>query len=212
MKKTALIVCNGDPPSLELLHNFWQQADLTVCADGGANFLVSEGFIPDVIVGDMDSLLPEVEQQVEAKRLIKIQEQNTNDADKALRYCLDHHLQIIHMLGIAGGRSDQFLANLELLYKYAPEVKIILWTEQERMEVISKEWEESLMIGTTLSLIPLFGTVNGITTAGLAYPLHNQTLQAGKEPCGVSNKTTLPQVRITIQQGALLLIIQNSSV
>ncbi len=211
MQKTALVICNGTPPSLELLDKFWRQVDLTVCADGGANFVISAGLMPDVIVGDMDSILPEIKQQVEAKRLVKIQEQNTNDADKALRYCLEHHLQTIHMLGVAGGRNDQFLANLELLYKYAPQLKIILWTDRERIEIIETEWEGTLAMGTTLSLLPLFGAVNGITTSGLVYPLHDQTLEAGKEPSGVSNQTNSPQVRITIKQGKLLLIIQTGS-
>ena len=210
MKKKALIVCNGEPPALELMERLWQQVDLKVCADGGANFAVSQGFMPDAIVGDMDSIHLHVQEKLDTERLVRIPEQNTNDGDKALRFCLKHDVEEVHLLGAAGKRSDQFLANIELLYKYASQLKIILWTELERIEVIEGEWQEKLALGTTLSLLPLFGTIEGITTSGLAYPLNHQTLQMGKEPSGISNKTIAPSVHITVKEGKLLLILQAS--
>lgn len=211
MERTALIVCNGAPPSLQLMRQLWSEVDLTLCADGGANFAVSQGFIPDFIVGDMDSILPEIQQQLEAKRFVEMIEQDTNDGDKALRYCLKQRIDRVHLLGASGGRSDQFLANIELLYKYTPKLKILLWTAMERMEVIEEEWKEKVAVGTTLSLLPLFGAVHGITTSGLAYPLDNATLELGKEPCGVSNETVEASVRISMKTGKLLLILQISN-
>ena len=208
MKKTALIVCNGTPPAIELMERLWQQVDLRVCADGGANFAISQGFNPDAVVGDMDSILLESRQKLDAGRLVRVPEQNTNDGDKALRYCLNHGVEEVHLLGAAGERSDQFLANIELLYKYATQLKIILWAEKDRIEVIEGEWQEKIALGTTLSLLPLFGPVKGITTSGLAYPLKNQTLQMGKEPSGISNKAIAPSVQITMGGGKLLLIVQ----
>ncbi len=211
MKKTALIVCNGVPPAIELMEKLWQQVDLKICADGGANFVMSQGFMPDAVVGDMDSIFLETQQKLDLEQLIKIPEQNTNDGDKALRYCLNQGMEEVHLLGAAGERSDQFLANIELLYKYAAQLKIILWAKTDRIEVIEGQWQEKIALGTTLSLLPLFGLVEGITTSGLAFPLKNQTLEMGKEPSGISNKTTSPSVRITIREGKLLLIIQTAA-
>ncbi|MBF0278240.1 MAG: thiamine diphosphokinase [SAR324 cluster bacterium] len=209
MKKTALILSNGVPPGMELMKRMWQEVNLKVCADGGANFAVSQGFIPDVVVGDMDSILLEVRQKLEIERIVEITEQNTNDSDKALRYCLNQGVHEVHLLGAAGERSDQFLANIELLYKYASEMKITLWTEQDRIELIEGTWQENMAPGTTLSLLPLFGPVEEITTSGLAFPLQNQKLEMGKEPSGISNKTITPSVQISMGKGTLLLIIQS---
>lgn len=208
MTKTALIVCNGEPPSLDLMDTLWSQVDLRICADGGANFVVSQGYLPDFVVGDMDSLLPEVQQQLAPHRLVKISEQATNDGDKALRYCLEQQIEKVYLLGAGGRRSDQFLSNLELLYKYAPKLKILLWTAQERMEVIAHNWQEMPALGSTLSLLPLFGAAHGITTSGLKFPLKNDSLVLGKEPSGLSNITTEPSVSISVQEGKLLLILQ----
>ena len=211
MAKTALIVCNGEPPSLELLRTLWSQVDLRVCADGGANFVVSQGYLPDFVVGDMDSLLPAVQQKLGAPQLVKISEQATNDGDKALRYCLEQHIEKVYLLGAAGRRNDQFLSNLELLDKYAPKLKIVLWTPLERIELIEKDWQEMPTVGSTLSLLPFFGAAHGITTSGLKYPLHNDSLEWGQAPSGLSNITTAPSVRVSVQQGKLLLILQISN-
>lgn len=73
----ALVILNvrGEAESMDLLHHLWDRAALRLCADGGANRLhdsFGDGsgggdpseerarFVPDVIVGDLDSLRPEV--------------------------------------------------------------------------------------------------------------------------------------------------------
>lgn len=72
----ALVILNaqGDGESKSLLRHLWKRAALRVCADGGANRLHDSfggagvvdpsaeraRFVPDIIVGDLDSLRPEV--------------------------------------------------------------------------------------------------------------------------------------------------------
>ena len=76
----ALVILNaqGDGESESLLRHLWDRAALRVCADGGANRLHDSfgrggdgaadndrsaeraRFVPDIIVGDLDSLRPEV--------------------------------------------------------------------------------------------------------------------------------------------------------
>ncbi|CAM9441600.1 unnamed protein product, partial [Ectocarpus sp. 12 AP-2014] len=74
----ALVILNaqGKGESEGLLRHLWGRADLRVCADGGANRLHDSfgggggdvedryqdraRFVPDIIVGDLDSLRPEV--------------------------------------------------------------------------------------------------------------------------------------------------------
>ncbi|CAM9489681.1 unnamed protein product [Ectocarpus sp. 13 AM-2016] len=74
----ALVILNaqGTGESEGLLRHLWGRADLRVCADGGANRLHDSfgggggdvedrhrdraRFVPDIIVGDLDSLRPEV--------------------------------------------------------------------------------------------------------------------------------------------------------
>ena len=116
----------------------------------------------------------------------------------------------IHILGAEGGRNDQFLSSLEILFKYSLRAHLILWTQLERMEFILDFWEENLPLGTTLSLLPLFGGAQGVVTKGLAYSLKNNELAPGKLPSGVSNLVVASHVSVTLKKGQLLLIVQHT--
>ena len=58
MMKSALVICNGEPPSKTLARQLVQVSDLIVAADGGANVARRLGIRPDVIIGDLDSIEP----------------------------------------------------------------------------------------------------------------------------------------------------------
>ena len=208
--KKALIICNGNPPPQNLLSQLWQEADYRVAADGGANLLNLLKLVPDAVVGDFDSLQPGVRQQLAESILYHVKEQDTNDADKAVRHCLKRGFTEINLLGADGGRQDQFLSSLEILFKYSFQASLILWSPLERMEFILDSWKGNLHVGATLSLIPLFGGAQGVVTKGLEFELNNRALLPGKIPSGVSNRVLTNPVSVTIQKGQLLLIVQHT--
>ena len=206
----ALILCNGNPPPEMLMRQLWHEADYRVAADGGANQLHNQNLVPDAVVGDFDSLQPEVRKKLPNSKLFHVKEQNTNDADKAVRHCLKRGFKEIHILGADGGRNDHFLSSLEILFKYSLQAHLILWSKLERMEFILDFWEEDLTLGTTLSLLPLFGGAHGVVTKGLAYSLKNNELVPGELPSGVSNLVVASPVSVSLQNGQLLLIVQHA--
>lgn len=64
---THLVILNSDSFNSKLTASMWMKCDIKVCADGGANRLFDSllpelraNCIPDYIVGDLDSLRPEV--------------------------------------------------------------------------------------------------------------------------------------------------------
>ena len=209
-EKKALVICNGDPPQKNLLHRLWELSEFRVAADGGANYLHSLNLYPDAIVGDFDSLKPEVRKKFSNSILHKIKEQNTNDADKAVRHCLKRGFSEINFVGADGARQDHFLANLEILFKYSSKARLVLWSQIERMEFVSKLWEENLPIGSKISLIPIFGGAKNVFTNGLKFKINNHPLLPGTPPSGVSNVVESNPVSIKVMNGQILLIIQVS--
>ena len=206
----ALIVCNGNPPPKSLLRNLWEKTTYRVAADGGANMLLKSKYVPDAVVGDFDSLEPKTRKQMPNSKFLHIPEQDTNDADKAVRHCLKLGFKEIHLLGADGGRQDQFLSGLEILFKYSEQARLISWTQLERMEFINRVWEEKIVPGTTLSILPVFGGAQGIVTKGLKYALNNQDLIPGKSPSGVSNLVVSNPVSVNIKKGTILLLVQHT--
>ena len=207
--KKALIVCNGNPPPKSLLYKLWEKTTYHVAADGGANMLAKKNYMPDAVVGDFDSLKSKTREKMPNTKFLYIPEQDTNDADKAVRHCLKLGFKEIHLLSADGGRQDQFLSGLEILFKYSKKARLISWTQMERMEFIYKNWEEKIQPGTTLSMLPVFGVAQGIVTKGLKYPLKNQSLIPGESPSGVSNLVISTPVKINLTKGRLLVVIQH---
>ena len=207
--KNALIVCNGNPPPKSLLYQLWEKTTYRVAADGGANLLVKSKCMPDVVIGDFDSLKSKTREKMPNTKFLYIPEQDTNDADKAVRHCLKLGFKEIHLLSADGGRQDQFLSGLEILFKYPKKARLISWTQMERMEFIYQNWEETIQPGTTLSMLPVFGVAQGIVTKGLKYPLKNKSLIPGESPSGVSNLVVSTPVKINVTKGRLLVVIQH---
>ena len=123
--KSALIVCNGNPPPKSLLYQLWEKTTYRVAADGGANLLVKSNCMPDAVIGDFDSLKSKTREKMPNTKFLYIPEQDTNDADKAVRHCLKLGFKEIHLLSADGGRQDQFLSGLEILFKYSEQARLI---------------------------------------------------------------------------------------
>ena len=59
------IFLNGSSDSAGLLRRVAERADLVVAADGGARYALEAGVVPDLVVGDMDSLGEDLALEVE---------------------------------------------------------------------------------------------------------------------------------------------------
>jgi thiamine pyrophosphokinase len=111
----------------------------------------------------------------------------------------------IVVLGAFGGRPDQALANLILLAHPALRDRCA-WMVDEMWTVRLIRGGEHLTLtgspGDRLSLIPLAGSAEGVTTAGLQFPLVQETLDFGPAR-GVSNRFQSDAARIAVRAGML---------
>lgn len=115
---TTVILAHGEFPSSDRTLGFLKHADRIICCDGAAERLLAEGIVPDLIIGDMDSLPSELQQRY-AGIVRKISEQETNDLTKAFKAVLEPMPDTIHILGATGRREDHTMANVSLLADYA---------------------------------------------------------------------------------------------
>ena len=105
----VVVLANGNPPShrhpLFILNN----AATLICTDGAAITAVKLGCIPDVIIGDMDSMEeahipPECE-------VIAMTGQHNTDLEKVLEWCVKKNVPSATLLGLSGMREDHMMAN-----------------------------------------------------------------------------------------------------
>mmetsp|Transcript_11592 Transcript_11592/g.18858 ORF Transcript_11592/g.18858 Transcript_11592/m.18858 type:complete len:246 (-) Transcript_11592:333-1070(-) len=193
----GLILLNFDIPH-NLLVRLWGAASVKICADGGANRLFSMtqsnrgAFVPDFIVGDLDSLEGEVHQYYKGlgTDVRKVSDQNYHDFHKCLEVMLEaknkkgiDDLQVV-VLGAFGGRLDQEMANLNMLYIWKDRLdKLVLASQHSTARLLDAGHHKIIpnrAVETgTCGLIPLGVECTDVTTSGLKWNLLNQSLQFG---------------------------------
>lgn len=203
-----MILLDGEKPARKLLQFFWDTADFRVCADGAAATCVEYLLQPEVILGDLDSLDTDTRNHFRVSKIIKMADQETTDGEKAIQYCIHKNYQVIHILGALGKRVDHTLYNLGLLTKFRHQVaEMTIISNDETVSLITEKKTFAASSGTRISLLPVFGKVENVTTQGLAYPLQKTTLELGHYS-SISNRFTGDSATVSISSGQLLVVIE----
>jgi thiamine pyrophosphokinase len=203
----ALVIANGTPPGPELVRRLAREADLIVCADGGARAAQAGGLRPHWVVGDLDSLSEEIVAAwlplgTRVRRYPARKDET--DLELALLHTVECGARGITVAGALGGRVDQTLANLYLLAMPALRgVPTVIRDEGHEVFLIDGERTIHGEIGDTVSLLPLGGDAVGIHSEGLEWALAGGTLKLGAAR-GVSNVLTAPVATVRVKSGLLL--------
>src|SRR5258705_1746269 len=127
--RRAVIRASGPPPSRSTLEQAVADADLFVCADGGADAARAAGLKPEAVIGDLDSTSPETLAAFGAAgvRIVPDTDAERTDTEKAIEYVLDlGPVDEIAIYGGTTGRLDHVIGHLSLLHKYAGRARLIL--------------------------------------------------------------------------------------
>jgi thiamine pyrophosphokinase len=205
MIRTALLICNGDPPSRTLARRLARASDWIVAADGGANVARALGLVPDVIIGDFDSLSRETRRTFRTSLFLQLRRQDNTDLEKALDYLAASRARAVTILGATGKRIDFTLGNFSVLWKYSSRMDVRFAGEGWYAIPVGKKRALRAPRGTTVSLIP-FGPCEGITLQGLQYSLTNASMRVGET--GLSNVVVKSPFTVRVRRGAMLLLVQ----
>ncbi|MBN1642407.1 MAG: thiamine diphosphokinase [Anaerolineae bacterium] len=201
----ALVLANGDLCSSDAL----PEAELLICADGGARHAIARGLSPDIVVGDLDSLPPGVRSALGNGGTQFVQyprAKDETDLELALLYAVERGATEILVYAVRGGRVDHELGNLLLLAHPALRaVDVRLRAGMQEVFLASGQAVLRGAPGDLISLLPIGGDAHGITTEGLQYRLSKETLLLGAAR-GVSNVLVGTDARLDVEQGLLLVV------
>ena len=204
------IFLNGSPDSPDLLRYVARRADLIVAADGGARYALGAGIVPDLVVGDMDSLGEDLAREVERRGASL--ERHPVRKDK-----MDGHLAVLaarergattaDLVCALGGRLGALFAVTHILLA-AERIGLCSTVVAERGRIFVIEDGSRTVLGVqqdSVSIFPLAGPATGVTLEGMGYPLENATLEPG-DTLGFHNELIGKEARISVREGALLVV------
>jgi thiamine pyrophosphokinase len=206
----AAIFLNGAPDPPDLLRSVAERADLVVAADGGARYALDAGVVPDLVVGDMDSLgealTREVEEHgagLERHPVIK----DKMDGHLAVVAVRERGATAVDLLCAAGGRFSALFA--------VPHIMLASERMGLRATMVAS-WGQAFVLeagsrtvagepGDSVSVFPFTGPAIGVTLEGFGYPLEDARLEVG-DTLGFHNELIGEVGRVSVEEGGLLVI------
>jgi len=176
-----------------------KHAPTLVAADGGANMAARLGLSPLAVIGDMDSVLPQVRAALPAGAAIEVSDQDTTDFEKCLA-----RIEAPFLLGagFTGARIDHALAVMNALVRHRGPPCLIL-SDADVIFAARGEVALPLRAGTRVSLFPM-APVRG-RSEGLRWPIAGLAF-APDSRIGTSNMATGP-VRMEFDGPGMLVIL-----
>lgn len=174
-----------------------------IAADGGVEKLRTAGIVPDMIIGDFDSL--GARPSGDNVRIFPIEKDDT-DTLLALKEAISLGFDTVIISGGLGGELDHTVANLQtLLYASERGVNAFLTDGVTTAAVVTRSIKLSAENTGRCSVFAFGGDADGVNISGLKYEAENISLSPSF-PLGVSNSFIGKEANISLKSGRLLII------
>ena len=204
----TLIFIGGDPPHPNVRQHLPAGAFI-IAADSGYAHAIAMGFVPNELVGDMDSITAVDLTDARDSNILISQfptDKDLTDTEIAIASALARQSTHITVVSGGGDRFDHVLGMVHSLASSALTVDttLLIGTARVSYATYTKEFRINTQLGDTISLIPIGGAAT-VTTTGLQWELDHDTLQSFSSR-GVSNIATGESVSISVTDGSLAVI------
>ena len=202
--KKLLIIANGQKEDKTFIKTCAKQADFILALDGGADTALKAAVMPNLVLGDLDSISQNAKNKIGKEKLLKVARQDNTDLEKGLDFARYFKVPNITIICAQGGRLDFTLSNFSSVFNYIDKANIIFKTSTCDIYPIKKSAKFACKKGAKISLIPM-GNTTGLTLKNLKYSLKNATFKIGQT--AVSNIALKNNFEVSFKKGQLLVII-----
>jgi thiamine pyrophosphokinase len=171
-----------------------------VAADGGANHCARLGHLPEQVIGDLDSLAPDLRRALGA-RVIHVPDQDSTDLDKCLARL---QAPFILALGFDGARLDHTLAAMTSLVWHGS-ARVLMIAAQDIVFLAPPRLELPIEVGARVSLFPM-RPVTGRST-GLHWPIDGLAFRP-EDMIGTSNHADATLVTLDFDTPGMLVLLE----
>ncbi len=186
----GLLVASGSIRDLDLLKSYYNKVDYCIAVDGGMNYCKNAGIVPDLVIGDLDSIDREVLSYIEDLNIEIFKypvEKNATDLEIAADYLLEKNFNKIYLAGVVGSRWDHSLANILLLNKLKDRNADGIIVNNKNTMCLVDDYMEIRDSKNYISLVPSSDEGIEVSLEGFKYPLDRFSVDYGSTRC-VSNE------------------------
>jgi thiamine pyrophosphokinase len=208
-RRSVVVFVGGDPVAPDVIDRLPEGA-YVIAADSGVERAQALELPIDLAIGDFDSVAPAALAAAEragARVERHPVDKDATDLELALAAAAAFDPVEIVVVGGGGGRLDHLLGGVLALTADAYErIRVRAETGRARVFVVRDHLELTGVVGEILTLLPVGGPARGITTAGLRYPLSDETLEPASTR-GISNVLVAEHATVTVTDGLLLAVL-----
>lgn len=187
--------------------------DLVIAADGGYRALLGLGVIPHILLGDFDSLGGVPADLPSSVKVIHFPtKKDDTDTGIALETGYQMGYRAFALYGCGGGRLDHLFANMQSMCRYQKLGAAMRLTDADYDLFALHNGTLALPPRPADTLVSVFcngDTAEGVSLAGLQYPLNNATLTCDY-PLGVSNHYASGNATASVKNGTLWVMVYQS--
>lgn len=202
-KPDGVTLIGGGVVTGETLERALGFAPWLVAADGGADRAQALGHLPDLVVGDLDSLSDGMRATLGPARLHRVTAQDNTDFDKTLHAVAAPFTLAV---GFSGGRLDHTLAAMNTLLRH-PARRLIIDTGHDACILLPPVLDLPLPPGTRVSLFP-FAPV-ACESQGLEWPVAGLPFDPLGQ-IGTSNRMIAAHLHLTCDRPGMVLLVPPS--
>jgi thiamine pyrophosphokinase len=207
-QEPALIIANGESCSSELLGQLLEWSPIVVVLDSAITRVFELNIKVDVLLGDFDRNF-NAEKYKRSQYPIEIvytPNQNKTDLEKAFDYLIERKIPAVNVVWATGRRADHTITNVTNIVRYQNDLKIVILDDYSKIFQLPRKFQKWYPAKTILSLIPI-GSVEGISSKNLEYPLDKDTLIIGYRT-GSSNSVLEDGIVTIIHSSGDLLLME----
>ena len=205
----AIIVTGGNKPSKELLNSYIKSGDLIIGADKGSEYLYDYEIMPNIILGDFDSISEEKLKKIEEKQVEIIKfplEKDYTDTEIAIMEAMKRGADTIYLFGGLGTRADHSLGNIGLLLTTKNKgARLLIVDDHNKIYLADKNMSLNGSQGEIISFHALSDVVKGFEIRGAKYNLNSYDMHL-LDPRAVCNEFIDTPINIKYESGELLII------
>ncbi len=203
--KNRCVIIGGGDCTAELLKANITENDYIICADSGYDIANEANIIPDLLIGDFDSI-KSVPENID--KITLPVEKDVTDSVAAFNEGRKHGFKSFVLFGGTGGRFEHTFANISLMANASKSGNCFLIIDNEHIfrSITNSSIKIEKKENQQISVFAYGNKAFGVTEKGFHYPLNDYTLDPFDGALGTSNDIIDDYGEISVKNGTIIIV------